>query len=334
MKKGNLEVYGIIYKIRNRVNNKHYIGQTIQGFERRYCYEGHGIERVYKSNLKFKNSGKNYNTYLLRSIEKYGFNAFEVIEIFDIAFSKEELDIKEDIWINYFDCIKNGYNNQGGGSNGKPSQETIEKRRKAIVGHPNWNTNPFSKETRMKISKNNKGKTRSEDAKQKISIARKGMKFSEEHKENLKEIRQNPEHNASKKVICLNNLEIFDSVSFASKQYKTTKIGECCNGRRRSAGSVGGEKLAWMYYNDYLNTNELEILQKIKYANEIPTQKYPNKEIICLDTLCRYNSLIEAEKHTGISSSCIGYCCNGKTKTAGKLRWMFYEEYIKLEQVI
>ena len=48
------------------------------------------------------NHNDSYNDYLLKSIEKYGFNAFEVIEIFDIAFSKEELDIKEKCYINIF----------------------------------------------------------------------------------------------------------------------------------------------------------------------------------------------------------------------------------------
>lgn len=36
MKIGNLEVYGVIYKITNKVNNKVYIGQTVLGFKKRY----------------------------------------------------------------------------------------------------------------------------------------------------------------------------------------------------------------------------------------------------------------------------------------------------------
>lgn len=33
---GNIEVYGIIYMIKNKVNNKVYIGQSIHSFKRRY----------------------------------------------------------------------------------------------------------------------------------------------------------------------------------------------------------------------------------------------------------------------------------------------------------
>ena len=40
VKIGNLEVHGIIYKIENLVNHKVYIGQTTQGFNKRYNYSG------------------------------------------------------------------------------------------------------------------------------------------------------------------------------------------------------------------------------------------------------------------------------------------------------
>ena len=33
---GNMEVYGIIYDIRNKINNKHYIGQTTRTHNRIY----------------------------------------------------------------------------------------------------------------------------------------------------------------------------------------------------------------------------------------------------------------------------------------------------------
>lgn len=35
MKIGNIEVYGVIYKITNTINNKVYIGQTINGFKKK-----------------------------------------------------------------------------------------------------------------------------------------------------------------------------------------------------------------------------------------------------------------------------------------------------------
>jgi hypothetical protein len=104
MKIGNLEVYGVIYKITNIVNGKIYIGQTIRGFDLRY-----------KNNLEKHTNNK----HLKSSIVKYGINNFKINTIFDIAFSEYELNIKEIIWIDYYDCRNNGYNIAEGGDSRK-----------------------------------------------------------------------------------------------------------------------------------------------------------------------------------------------------------------------
>lgn len=131
MKIGNLEVYGIIYKIENLINGKVYIGQTIRnrGFKDRYQGEGEGIARVYNYHKNRKNTGFSFNVHLLNSIERYGLENFIVDEIFDIAFSKKELDIKEKCWIQIYNTtnIDYGYNNRHGGSNGKLLNETKRK---------------------------------------------------------------------------------------------------------------------------------------------------------------------------------------------------------------
>lgn len=117
------EVYGIIYKITNTVNNKSYIGQTInkRGFRGRYYATGkNNADRVYKYLLQGKNSGRYYNSYLLHSLEKYGLEAFEITEVLDTAQSQEELNKKEIYYIQFYDSFNNGYNmNKGGeGSSG------------------------------------------------------------------------------------------------------------------------------------------------------------------------------------------------------------------------
>lgn len=115
MKIGNLEVYGIIYKVENLINGKVYIGQTTQGYNRRYCVKGKGVERIYKRHKMFKECGYDYNKHLLDSIEKYGIKNFTVNEILDCAFSEYELNIKEKCWIQYYNSYKNGYNYTTGG---------------------------------------------------------------------------------------------------------------------------------------------------------------------------------------------------------------------------
>ena len=127
MKIGNLEVYGIIYKVTNNINGKVYIGQTTDnnGFDGRYQAKGKNIERIYNyhKRIRDKNYKEGYNYHLLNSLEKHGLNNFKVDKIFDVAFSKEELDIKEKCWIEIYKsyCGDYGYNNRKGGQEGVPS---------------------------------------------------------------------------------------------------------------------------------------------------------------------------------------------------------------------
>lgn len=113
------EYYGIIYKIENIINHKVYIGQTTspQGFNGRYNGKGNGIERVYNYCNNRKNIGKGYNQHLLKSIEKYGFDAFVVNEVFDVALTFDELNDKEYFYVKQFDSYYNGYNQTLGGDN-------------------------------------------------------------------------------------------------------------------------------------------------------------------------------------------------------------------------
>lgn len=111
------EYYGIIYKIENKINHKVYIGQTTNknGFNGRYCRKGKGIEKVYNYHNYRKNRGSDYNPHLLNAIEKYGFDSFEIDEVFDVALSSDELHDKEIFYIKQFDSFYNGYNRTLGG---------------------------------------------------------------------------------------------------------------------------------------------------------------------------------------------------------------------------
>jgi very-short-patch-repair endonuclease len=60
---------------------------------------------------------------------------------------------------------------------------------------------------------------------------------------------------SSIRVICLNTLEIFDTIKEASLKYNifSNSISACCKRKLQSAGKdINGNKLHWMYYNDYL----------------------------------------------------------------------------------
>jgi hypothetical protein len=105
--------------------------------------------------------GKNYAFY--NAINKYGWENI-IWEIIDTAKSQEELDCKEIYWIDYYNTYignKNGYNMTIGG--GGASGHTV------------------SKETKIKLSKMNKGKKLSSETKVKISKKLKGKYIGEKN---------------------------------------------------------------------------------------------------------------------------------------------------------
>lgn len=251
MKINSIEYYGIIYKITNKVNSKVYIGQTTldRGFNDRYSHNGVGIERVYNYHKSLKKYNNSHNKHLLGAIEKYGFNNFEVIEVFDTATSKFELDMKEIHWIAYYDSFNNGYNQTEGGA--------------GVFGLSGEN-HPFygkhhTEETKNNISKKLSGRKFTEEHKQKISEANKGKNCGKNHTEEWKEKmskRNNGGDNPNAQaIICVTTGKIFDCIRDGANYYNCNygKIGACCRGERKSCGKLeDGTKLVWRYLEDYL----------------------------------------------------------------------------------
>ena len=52
------------------------------------------------------------------------------------------------------------------------------------------------------------------------------------------------------------------------------------------------------------------------------------KKVICLDTLDVYENAKYAESKTPAKASAITRNCNGNSKRAGGLRWMYYKDYL------
>lgn len=57
----------------------------------------------------------------------------------------------------------------------------------------------------------------------------------------------------SRKVICITTGEVFGTIQDASKKYKVLhqNIGACCRGLQKTCGEFEGERLKWMYYDEY-----------------------------------------------------------------------------------
>lgn len=154
------------------------------------------------------------------------------------------------------------------------------------------------------------------------------------------------EHPNSKKVVCLNTGEIFESISLANKEHRGS-IYECCKGILKSCGKLDdGTKTVWRYYEEYCIMTSTEIEQIIETANEkiTPRNKLNNK-IVCLNTREIFYSSQEAgEKINIINPYNIELCCRQEYLSCGKINdeklvWRYYDEYIgmtkcEIEKVI
>lgn len=86
-----------IYKITNIQNNKVYIGQTIRPIQQRF-------------NRHINDALNNIlDIHFARAVRKYGKENFVVEEI-DKAQTQDELNKKEQYWINYYNSVEEGYN--------------------------------------------------------------------------------------------------------------------------------------------------------------------------------------------------------------------------------
>lgn len=108
-----------IYVITNLLNNKHYIGQSKDIYER---WKNHKRQSTWRSHP---------NKALYTAFDKYGIEnfEFEIIEMCDL----EDLDRREIYYISEYDSYKNGYNRTLGGQGYIVDEDTYYKNRlKAI----------------------------------------------------------------------------------------------------------------------------------------------------------------------------------------------------------
>ena len=140
-----------IYMIRNNVNGKVYIGQSVC-VEKRRVYHFARLKR-----------GSHQNTHMQSSFNKHGESAFEFCLLFKT--NKENLDMMERVWIRHYRSNDKafGYNRDNGG----------------------LSKNTVSDETKLLLSLKNTGKTIPDYVREKISTTMTGYKRSDQHCANL-----------------------------------------------------------------------------------------------------------------------------------------------------
>lgn len=113
---------GIIYTYINKINNKRYIGQTINPQQRK---------NAHKSDA-FNSNSPDYNSILHQAFRKYGYENF-TYEVLAQTDDIDALNLLEIFFIDKFNCrIPNGYNIEQGGKNSIKPPMTIENRMEHI----------------------------------------------------------------------------------------------------------------------------------------------------------------------------------------------------------
>lgn len=221
------EEVGIIYGWYCIVTDKWYIGQTVNPEKRFNCHIDRAINKKDK-------------TYFYNSIRKYGLENFVYCVLEDNVL-RENLNMREMDWIEYYDSFYCGYNMTAGGNQTIFSEEFKEKMSEANKGRIPWNKGKhgiYSEETLKKRSESLKGKPGywtnkhlSEETKKKLSKSLKGKPSWQKGK---------PSYNrkpVSKYDLNGNFIKKYDCITDALKENpKAGHIGEVCNGYRKQTG--------------------------------------------------------------------------------------------------
>ncbi len=191
----------IIYKATNLINNKIYIGQTINSLKQRKS------RHIYESD-----NGCDYC--LHRAIRKYGANNFKW-EVLCCCFTIDGLNEMEVYFIALYDSFENGYNLTSGGLNFIRSEES---KKKMSDNHAD-----FSGENHPMYDKR-----ASELAKENNRIAQLGKKLSEEHKKKISKALNGKNHpmygrhhsDETKKLMSKNHVGMLDKRHSAETRKK------------------------------------------------------------------------------------------------------------------
>lgn len=144
-----------------------------------------------------------------------------------------------------------------------------------------------------------------------------------------------------KKVICITTNKIFDSITEASRYYNCSDSGISKNIYKKNnfCGKLcDGTKLKWMDFEQYKNSTKQDVLSLLKDNKNDST--YKMKKVICLTTNKIFDCITDASVFYNCQRRNISACCLKKQKSCGKLQdgrkltWMYYEDYIKQNQLL
>ncbi len=208
-----------------------------------------------KPNDRWKN-GKGYinQVRFYNAINKYGWENIKHEVLFE-GLTKDQAEQKEIELIAEYKSNQReyGYNIANGGLLNIPTQDVIEKIRKAKLGKKH------TKKHKEKISASMRGRILSVEHKEHLSIKFKGRKMSQAAKEKMRLSHLGKKMTAENRqkindAVCKNvyqmqygeKIKVWESISAAARALNIngSHITECCKGKRKTVGGYG-----WSYAN-------------------------------------------------------------------------------------
>lgn len=317
-----------IYIIKNKINDKVYVGQTINKIETRFT--------------NHKMASRIEDTKLYRAIRKYGEDNFyiELLEEVEI----DSLNEREKYWINFYDSYNNGYNSTLGGDGiQKIDYEKI---------YDLWNNkNSVGKISNiMKVGRNVISKALKniyDISEEEIILRGNETKYILTNNEIIHYWEKGYTVNqivnqfggdlltTKKRLIDLGitEEEIIWRNSENQRNIKTNELKKLWE-EEKSINEIckitGSNRQTIKKQLSYLGITDSDIEKRRKI-----TCNKNKKSVVQLDKdnkiIAIYPSAAEAMRQTGISNVSIGACCNKKPKhlTAGGYQWKFLQEYQK-----
>lgn len=230
---------GTIYVIRNLINGKCYVGQTVN-IRQRFAY--------YRSSLRVKECRRPIESAVCKygwaSLQKY---VFDGVPLFLLD------DIERQLIQRLRSIVPDGYNLDSGGNSLKQQHpDSLRKRSLALSGekHPLFGTH-LSYEQRTHLSEVWAGRRLSAETRLKIGDANRGRmrtpQWRERLSESLKGKMAGAKNHKSKPVICVETNQIFASIRQAALSIgiQSSHISECCRGALRTHG-----KFHWAFVGE------------------------------------------------------------------------------------
>jgi len=307
------KVMGFIYMVRNMINARPYIGQTVQK----------DVVKRWKAH-----KGSSIGPYFRNALMKYGREKFSYSILCECP--DDKLNEYETSYIKLYSSMCPslggiGYNLTLGGGGGRLAPESRRKISTARLGFRH------SEQSKKKMSESRKGVRlsashrkrlsvaalrrlpASEQTRKKMSASQKaaGKTCSEKHKQLLRDLK-------SKKVsqFTLEGVfnKTFDSVLEASLEtgVNYSAISKCALGHHTRAGPF-----IWRY----LNGQSVSIIEKApKPKNRSKKVSQFTLEGVFMKT---FDSALEASIETDVNHSGICKCAGGKSKRAGPFIWKY-----------